>query len=601
VPIPTLNDLHYKGAGTVQVFPLLPTQINDAQDGADVGTGGGTAGLETPPTNNRPGPRVVDFVDDRFCLTGASGAANAGCFRRSQGGAGQWGRAAGGGQTISHGSVSGLHVFHPNSGTPVIGYLQRSGGAELNQLRYFYSLDGVSDPGGGAWGAASVGVLVEANSGSNPTSYGHSIIYRDSIVWCHARFSGAGGTGQITIWDPALSTMTRLDAPNMSGTVTGGGQMALAVHNNKLYVAGWRTGGTANANLWRMDSGALIDIYGPDPNIRIAFNTTQPELFTDQSNGELMWIANGIDQPAGAVAGLRLYEVQTPEGTPAIVDRTGPVFQPLIITHGGVSGGSGNFEVGETLTSTSGGSGTIASVPSGTQVVLNQGFTGAFNDTDTLTQTTGSGGTATQSGASVAGPAAKYLAGGAVASADRHWQVFVDTETNPLAPATYLWTWLPGGNRELWLYTDNNTGLILQAAGAGISDDFVVPRNTNGDGIYSPRTAAVEIGDDANPPVEEPGGTRVYFRGRGSVAAGTVTFYGTDDEDVARTVVPIIGGTFQIEGGGSPPTTPTISGNTLINFTPDNGATLYSVRLDVDAAGVDIGEGDVGMIRASFV
>jgi len=71
----------------------------------------------------------------------------------------------------------------------------------------------------------------------------------------------------------------------------------------------------------------------------------------------------------------------------------------LFVNHGGVTGGSGNFEIGETITSTSGGSGTIHLVPSSTQVKI-VAVTGSFNDTDTLTQTTGSGGTATQSGAS---------------------------------------------------------------------------------------------------------------------------------------------------------------------------------------------------------
>jgi len=49
------------------------------------------------------------------------------------------------------------------------------------------------------------------------------------------------------------------------------------------------------------------------------------------------------------------------------------------------------------------------------------------------------------------------------------------------------------------------------------------------------------------------------------------------------------------------PTTPTISGNTIINFASDNGHTLYSVVLNVGAVGVDIGEGDVGLLIADLI
>jgi hypothetical protein len=75
---------------------------------------------------------------------------------------------------------------------------------------------------------------------------------------------------------------------------------------------------------------------------------------------------------------------------------------PLVVNHGVVGGVGGPFEVGETMTSSSGGSGTLLYVdPTGLQVRLG-GVTGTFLNTDTLTQTTGTnaGSTATQSGAS---------------------------------------------------------------------------------------------------------------------------------------------------------------------------------------------------------
>jgi len=78
---------------------------------------------------------------------------------------------------------------------------------------------------------------------------------------------------------------------------------------------------------------------------------------------------------------------------------------PLVAAHGAVTGGP--FEVGETITSSSGGSATILEARSA-EVRLHS-VSGAFNDTDTLTQTTGTnaGANAAQSGASTGGAANK--------------------------------------------------------------------------------------------------------------------------------------------------------------------------------------------------
>ena len=44
------------------------------------------------------------------------------------------------------------------------------------------------------------------------------------------------------------------------------------------------------------------------------------------------------------------------------------------------------------------------------------------------------------------------------------------------------------------------------------------------------------------------------------------------------------------------PSTPTVSGNTIINLTPDYGITLYSTVLDTGATGVDITAGETGLL-----
>jgi hypothetical protein len=181
----------------------------------------------------------------------------------------------------------------------------------------------------------------------------------------------------------------------------------------------------------------------------------------------------------------------------------------------------------------------------------------------------------------------------------RRWVVNVDTESDPANPRIFLTTWRENTtNTETWEWKGVGAEIEAVASLSGISSDFALPTNSVGGGHRLPRVAGIEIGDTANPPEEAAGGTKFFFRGVGSSAAGVVTFRGTDTEGTPSTVIPIVN---VVVESGSPPTTPTVSSNTLINFTPDNGATLYSAILNVAAAGVDIGEGDVGLIVAGLV
>lgn len=192
----------------------------------------------------------------------------------------------------------------------------------------------------------------------------------------------------------------------------------------------------------------------------------------------------------------------------------------------------------------------------------------------------------------------KYLVGGGSVDFSRRWSVFVDNDADPLNPRTFLWTWVPGGSTECWEWKGVAAEIEAVASLSGISDDFALPRNTIGGGHRSPRIAAVEIGDVSNNQDEALGGTKVFFHGEGSSAVGVVTFYGSIDEGPPDTVIPIVAASLIVESG-SPPTTPSISGNTLTNFTPDSGVALYSVILDTSTFG--LGEGGVGTIMPRIV
>lgn len=82
---------------------------------------------------------------------------------------------------------------------------------------------------------------------------------------------------------------------------------------------------------------------------------------------------------------------------------------PLVVPHGAVA--AGPFEVGENVSSTSGGTATILEARANELRLFNIGGTGVFADTDTITQTTGpnTGANATQTGASSGGLADKTL------------------------------------------------------------------------------------------------------------------------------------------------------------------------------------------------
>jgi hypothetical protein len=197
--------------------------------------------------------------------------------------------------------------------------------------------------------------------------------------------------------------------------------------------------------------------------------------------------------------------------------------------------------------------------------------------------------------------AGKYRAGGTNDDNARRWSVFNDTETDPANPRIFLTTWINGvGTSETWEWKGLAAPIEAVASLAGVNSEYARPHAPISGGIRSPRVAAIEIGDASNSVTEVLGGTKIFFRGQGISTVGVVTFYGADDEGTPVTVVPIAAASLVVESG-SPATTPVISGNTLTNFTSDNGATLYSVVLDVGAAGVDVGAGDVGILIPNLV
>jgi hypothetical protein len=182
----------------------------------------------------------------------------------------------------------------------------------------------------------------------------------------------------------------------------------------------------------------------------------------------------------------------------------------------------------------------------------------------------------------------KYLVGGGSASTDRRWAVYVDNDTAPTTPRTFLTTWIPGGGTETWEWKGVAAEMEAVAGLAGISDDFAMPYVTSGGGNRGTAGAPrAELGDVSNPAAATAAGTKWFFRVYGTGGPSVMTVYYNADEEAPDSIATLTGSV--VVESGSPATTPTRSGNTIINLTADAGATLYSFVHDTGADGLGVG------------
>jgi hypothetical protein len=521
---PTVKVLKFKGSGSVQVFPLLPTQVLGSQIGSNVGTGGPAApAFELTPSGTIVLNRCIEFLDDSYVMMASRGAgggnATHGVYKKNQGGADLWGRVQGGaanGIPNVHSNVTGLHVLHP-AGVPTLAYLIFDFAAEL---RMHSTINGTT---GSSWGGAQ-GQLLETNGGG-PSTSGQSIIYRNTIFWAHGNFTGGAGSGFLTSYNPATSSLERYTHSNLSsGTgAVGASGFALHVHANKLFLCGKGGGGNHSFRLFRLDGLSLTELWDSGlSGTLLTPNVEHPTMFTDPATGDLIVFAVG--QNLSSTRRTAVLRFTNPE--------TGATAVPFDISGSVLGSMEGADKYGS-----GGGSAT-----------LDRRWTAMVdNDTD------------------AANPR-------------------IHLWTWAPGGATECWEWKSTSDGGAsWNELEPVGGL------AGISDDFTLPGIQVGGGVRLAGGAArPELSDASNPSEEVAGGTKWYFRVYGTnVSTISLALY-YDAEEEAPITQATLTGSVTVESG-SPATVPSRSGNTIINLTADGGATLYSFVHDATADLLDEG------------
>jgi hypothetical protein len=324
--------LKYKGGGNVQVFPLVGGVNTGDQDGSDVGTGGpGLATIETPAAGDFVANRVVEFLNDRYALMADGVLVSSGVYKRGTGE--QWARSRGGelaGNSLQDSAATGLHVLYPN-GIATLVYMKIDGN---NNIRVSTTQDGTT----GAYWGSNVGFLAEDN-GARPATYGQSIVFKDSIFWAHAHFTGAAGAGSITQYNVKTQSLLRYDlsAVFRNGTAC---ETGLHVHDGVLFAM--NRGPAANSiRLAKLQGGIWAQVHSNTTLGSSASGTNSHHaLFTDNVTGDLIAIPNGGGGPG---IGTQVWRFEDPAGSVVATDITSSV---LGSAEGadkyGVGGGSAN-------------------------------------------------------------------------------------------------------------------------------------------------------------------------------------------------------------------------------------------------------------------
>ena len=542
-PIPTLMCVKYRGTGNVSVHKLLNgIALDPTQDGSDVLVGnveteGGTA-------FHVHHNRLIEAFGKRFLLHGQR------VYERNEGGDGNWGVVSEpdlGGLSVTASEHSGLHLLHPD-GVPTLAFMYSVGNTWF----------AAKTTDGAVWTTNSSSPLA---SGSN-TSWGPSIVYRDSIFW----WFGGNDTNNIRSFNFSTLVHSEHDL-NFSSTTDVPGSN-IHVHNDKLYVLDHDAAN--DTHLYRFN-GTVFQSIGEITSSPTS-NGGAKCLFSDGNNLIAMFDLQSTTRLAFRLSNFETGFAHTPvDITNPVLDGGNPVessdprgFYPFLSTDpdpsvaeqrvyfwnnsGNKNGGTfdlrrfeyriitfttigGSFSLGETVTqAVTGASGVVVAVVAGVSLEMTD-VSGTFDATNILTGgSSGATGTATS--------------------------LLVEQAS-----------------------TDLGIGLRADLYGLAMSTEGGLDRTPTATSV---RPALEGV------PVEIAGNkTKFFFRVDGAGTASLEAFASSSAEAPDRQLT-LVDGTLIVESG-APATTPTISGNQITNITADSGVALYSFQAELSSANITEG------------
>jgi archaellum component FlaG (FlaF/FlaG flagellin family) len=570
--IPTLRAHKFKGSGSAQVYDILTGTTLGSQVGANFST------LET--ASNifmRPGCTYCEFLGKEYVIQGNT------VRERNQGGTGVWGAIYTNVQAGPTNAHSGLHIIHPNGvPTMVYGYTRTSGGNPYAVS----TIDGIN-----------FNEILIASANLNTSSNSTGTTYRDALVWCGGG-NVTGGTGQSAYFD--FSTLTGVVTLTGGSAYTGGVHTDLCVASNNLFLVRipnqtattqWdvlRWGGSSWTGFGATLTGAQIDNV---PNIGGG-----PCLFEDPATGDLVAIVPG--QNPSSQVGEFFFRIEDLTDTATVTDISATVLQAKYRPTGG-SGSAGaqwySMVDNDTDPTTpivylfrSPGNGL-----NGTYRVFQwNGFGGLISNPVTASTTDGATSISTdfsicnfKDGIGERIPTVLASPTGQGARAELGVSAILLTHGAVTSGPFNLNETITGaGGATATLLIDNTGSLVVFATNSTAFINGEVITGTGG----AFATLSAGPSNTSAPPTEVGGGTKRYFQVYGDTPSTvSIRLYVNATEgapDVQGTIVSVT------SESGTPATTPSVTGNAIINLTPDLGVGLWSLVHNATADGFVVGD-----------
>jgi len=554
---------------------------------------GATAGAatddepSTQPENHRINNRVIEAFGKRFVYYQDT------IRERDEGGTANYGTV----YTFVNGTVpalepnSGLHIVHVN-GKEVLALIYYDSTA-----RIFY---GVWTNDGITWNEQNIDSGWTGGNGAVAT--GNARAFQSSIVWnIELDITGAGDE-ILLIYDFTLGTATRITKSGSGVAPNSACAHDLTIHKNQIYMNTWRNASPPRSYVNRLDGTAWTNVYDSSAHTGDQDNSVQRTLFTDPSTGDLIAISI-YDNGGQGLYAIQIIGANTKSGltdaSPGsdIVDLTLTVLPVELRTP---NDSSGTWPDREALIEHFVDNVTTPGTPV-VFVLVAQTASGNSNITTTGNhkwyQWNGVGSPMT-----FVGTAAATGADWAISVSSRGGGERIPTDGN----ARLVWdgaTVLSHGSVTNGPFV---VGEAVTSAGTGVgvietlyatsmainvtSGVFLDTELITGGGSSATATLNADSADLHSPTEIAGGFTKVYFRSRGSAAATGMEVYYDSDSETPVTQMNLIASTVTIEAG-SPATTPTNTGTTISNITPDGGSAIYSIQLDTNGAGILSGQG----------